>query len=77
VFLTASDEERAGRRAAQTGESREEVLESQRSRDSRDRTREHSALRPAEDAIELDTTGLGLDEVVSRVVAMARERGIP
>jgi cytidylate kinase len=76
VFLTASDEERANRRAAQTGEPREAVLEAQRSRDSRDRTREHSALHPAADAVELDTTGLPLDAVVSRVVELARERGI-
>jgi cytidylate kinase len=76
VFLTASDEERADRRSAQTGEAREAVLESQRSRDSRDRTREHSALRPADDAVELDTTGMPLDAVISRVVELARERGI-
>ena len=38
-------------------------------------SREHGALRAAEDAVELDTTGLGLDEVVGRVVALARERG--
>ena len=42
----------------------------------RDETREHSALRAAEDAVEIDTTGLALDEVVDRVVALARERGL-
>jgi CMP/dCMP kinase len=77
VFLTASDEERARRRAAETGEDFESVLRSQRQRDARDTGREHGALRPAEDAIELDTTGLGLQEAVGRVVALARERGIP
>lgn len=77
VFLTASDEERARRRAAETGEDFESVLAAQRRRDSRDREREHGALRPAADAIELDTTGLGLEEVVGRVVALARERGLP
>ena len=76
VFLTASDEERAERRAAETGEPREAVLSSQRSRDSRDRSREHSALRAAADAVELDTTGLPLDDVISRVVELAGERGI-
>jgi cytidylate kinase len=76
VFLTASEEERARRRAAQSGADEAEVLESQRRRDSRDRTREHSALRPAPDAIEIDTTGLSREEVVSRVVALARERGL-
>jgi cytidylate kinase len=76
VFLTASDEERARRRAAQTGEDFESVLDAQRRRDSRDTEREHGALRAAADAVELDTTGLGLEEVVGRVVGLARERGL-
>jgi CMP/dCMP kinase len=76
VFLTASDEERARRRAAQTGEDSGAVLAAQRERDVRDTEREHGALRPADDAVELDTTGLALDEVVARVVALARERGL-
>jgi CMP/dCMP kinase len=76
VFLTASDEERARRRAPQTGEDVEAVLAAQRQRDARDTEREHGALRPAEDAVELDTTGLTFDEVVARVVTLARERGL-
>jgi CMP/dCMP kinase len=76
VFLTASDEERARRRAAETGEEVEAVLAAQRQRDARDIEREHGALRPADDAVELDTTGLALDEVVARVVSLARERGL-
>jgi cytidylate kinase len=76
VFLTASAEERARRRAAETGEDPEAVLAAQTERDSRDRDREHGALRPAEDAVELDTTGLPLDDVVARVVGLARERGL-
>ncbi len=76
IFLTASDEERARRRAAETGESVEDVLEAQRRRDARDIEREHGALRAAEDAVELDTTGFSLDEVVARVVALAREKGL-
>jgi cytidylate kinase len=76
VFLTASDEERARRRAAQTGADVAEVLAAQRRRDETDETREHSALQAADDAVELDTTGLSEDEVVDRVVALAGERGI-
>ena len=76
VFLTASEAERARRRAAQTGEDTDAVLAAQRRRDRRDETREHSALRPAADAVEIDTTGLSEDEVVARVVALARERGL-
>ena len=48
VFLTASAEERADRRAAETGEHSRDVLEAQATRDERDREREHGALRPAE-----------------------------
>jgi len=76
VFLTASDEERARRRAAESGEDPAAVLAAQRERDRRDETREHSALRAAADAVEIDTTGLGLDEVVGEVVALARQRGL-
>jgi CMP/dCMP kinase len=76
VFLTASAEERARRRAAQTGEDEGAVLAAQRERDERDETRAHSALRAAADAVEIDTTGTVLDDVVGRVVGLARERGL-
>jgi cytidylate kinase len=76
IFLTASDEERARRRAAQTGEDIASVLDAQSRRDARDTEREHGALRAAEDAVELDTTGLSLQDVVARVVALAHERGL-
>src|SRR6476619_4456683 len=74
VFLTASAPERARRRAAQTGEDEATVLAAQRERDERDETREHSALRAAPDAIEVDTTALDLDAVIDRIVHLARER---
>jgi cytidylate kinase len=74
VFLTASAAERARRRAAQTGEAPEAVLAAQEERDRRDQSRVHGAMRAAGDAVEIDTTGLGLDEVVERVVDLARER---
>jgi CMP/dCMP kinase len=76
VFLTATDEERARRRAAQTGEPLADVLDSQLRRDTRDQTRAHSALRPAPDAVEIDTTPMSIDEVVGRVLELARERGV-
>jgi len=76
VFLTASAEERARRRAAQTGEDEAVVLAAQRERDERDENREHSALRAAPDAVEVDTTGLALEDVVARIVALAQERGL-
>jgi cytidylate kinase len=72
VFLTASPQERARRRAAEIGAEAEVVLAEQTLRDERDATREHSPLTAAGDAVELDTTGLGIDEVVQRIVALAR-----
>jgi CMP/dCMP kinase len=74
VFLTASAEERARRRAAQSGEDEAAVLAAQRARDERDENREHSALRAAPDAVEIDTTGVSLEAVVERVVELARDR---
>jgi cytidylate kinase len=76
VFLTANDDERARRRAAETGEPVERVAAEQKRRDARDIERDHGALRPAEDAVEIDTSGLTVAEVVERIVAMARERGV-
>ena len=76
VFLSASDAERARRRAAETGTPVAEVLAAQAARDQRDRDRDHGALRAADDAVELDTTGFSVPEVVERVVEIARERGL-
>jgi cytidylate kinase len=76
VFLTASPEERARRRAAELGADPEAVLAEQAIRDERDATREHSPLEAAPDAHVLDTTGLSLDEVIARVAALVdRARG--
>jgi cytidylate kinase len=75
VFLTATAEERARRRASELGADPETVLAEQAIRDERDRTRAHSPLQAAPGALVLDTTDLSLDEVVSRVVALARQAG--
>jgi len=76
VFLTASPEERARRRAAESGEDPHAVVVALSARDSRDREREHGALRPAEDSVEIDTTGLDVAQVTARVIDLARERGL-
>ena len=73
VFLTASPEERARRRAEQIGADVRTVLAEQRIRDERDSTREHAPLAPAPDAVELDTTGLKLEDVVARVTALVND----
>jgi CMP/dCMP kinase len=74
VFLTADPAERARRRAAEMRVDAATVLAEQTIRDERDRNRADSPLRPAEGAVELDTTGLTLDEVVARVVALVPNR---
>jgi CMP/dCMP kinase len=74
VFLTADPAERARRRAAELGVDADTVLAEQTIRDERDRTRAHSPLKPAEGSVELDTTGLSLDQVVQRVVELVRTR---
>ena len=74
VFLTADPDERARRRATELGADVEVVLRDQALRDEQDRSRAHSPLEPAADSIELDTTGLSIDEVVERIGELARER---
>jgi cytidylate kinase len=76
VFLTARPEVRAERRAEETGGDPREILVAQLERDRRDTEREHGALKTADDAVEIDTSDLGLDRVVDRVAALAAERGL-
>ena len=70
IYLTASPQERARRRAAELGLDPKAVQAEQALRDQRDITREDSPLRPAQGAVELDTTGLTLDQVVARIVSL-------
>ena len=74
IFLQAAPEERARRRAHQTGRETEldRIREAIKKRDRQDSERETSPLKPAPDAVILDTTALSLDEVVSRVLDLAR-----
>jgi cytidylate kinase len=73
VFLLADPEERARRRARQTGREGEldRIREAISRRDRQDSEREASPLKPAPDAVVLDTTALDLEEVVSRVLELA------
>jgi cytidylate kinase len=72
VFLTASQEERARRRARDLGADLETVIRDQALRDAQDASREHSPLVRAPDAVELDTTGLTVDQVVERIAELVR-----
>ncbi len=75
IFLTASDECRARRRHKQLKEKGESVNLSRlfreiKARDSRDQSRDISPLRPAEDAVIIDSTDLNLEEVFSKIVKL-------
>jgi CMP/dCMP kinase len=72
VFLTADSGERARRRAQELGADVGVILAEQALRDERDSTREHSPLRSAADALMLDTTGLGVEQVVQRIAGLVR-----
>jgi cytidylate kinase len=74
VFLTASPEQRARRRADELGSDYEVTLRDQLLRDQQDMKREHSPLKAAGDAVEVDTSDLTIDQVVERIAALARER---
>ena len=75
IFLSAAPEERARRRAQQTGREAEldRIREAMRRRDRQDSERTTSPLKAAPEAVVLDTTALSLEEVVSRVLDLARE----
>jgi cytidylate kinase len=72
VYLTASPEERARRRAAELGTDVHTVLQDQTLRDAQDMDREHSPLMQAPGAVEVDTSGLSIDEVVERIVELVQ-----
>ena len=74
VFLTASPEERARRRAEELGTDVETVQRDQTLRDAQDTSREHSPLAAADDAVELDTTGMTLEQVVERIAGLVEAR---
>jgi cytidylate kinase len=82
VFLTASPEERARRRHREELErgnsaSLTAILTAQSQRDEGDRTRAVGAMKPADDAVIVETDGLAPEAVVDRLVAMIEERGRP
>ena len=79
VFLTASDEERAHRRVRQNVDrgigsiDYDEVLADLRARDERDSSRAASPLRPADDAVMLDSTGRFIEDIIDEICGMARD----
>jgi cytidylate kinase len=82
IYLTASAEERARRRHKQLKEKGltvniADLSQEIRERDLRDSSRPVAPLRPAEDAVILDSTELGIEQVVEQVLALARSRLSP
>lgn len=81
IFLTASAEERAHRRYLQLQEagvdaSLSSLLKEIQARDARDTQRSVAPLKPADDAITLDTTRLSIPEVVDRLTELLAQRGL-
>ncbi len=79
IFLTASSCERANRRykeqlAQGINEPFEEVLAQINSRDEQDYTREISPLRKANDAIEIDTTGYTIEQIVTKIYDLLNKK---
>jgi cytidylate kinase len=74
IYLTASPEERARRRAADLGQPDWRlVMRDQTLRDQQDQEREHSPLRAAPDAIELDSTDRPVEDVVRQIVGLVSD----
>jgi CMP/dCMP kinase len=73
VFLTATAEERARRRAAQTGGSYETILKDQAERDERDSTADRAIFVAPADSVPVDTTELTLDEVIGQIATLVVE----
>ena len=79
IFLTASPEERARRRLKQLADKGtivdfDELLADINKRDYDDSHREIAPLKPAEDAVYLDTTEMTFDEVTEKIYSLAKER---
>ena len=77
VFLTAEVEERAKRRLKQLQETGiagniSHTLAEVQKRDERDVNRQHSPLKPAKDALVIDTTNLSINEVITKVMALIK-----
>jgi len=76
IWLNASPEERARRRAEQTSEDYSAVLEGMRQRDHMDSSRAVAPMTRSVDAVVVDTDHASADEVIEQVVKLSRERGL-
>lgn len=74
LYITASDEVRAHRRAQELGADPQEMLAQIRERDARDAARDVAPMRPAEDAVQIDTTNLTIAEAIARAKDVVNQR---
>ncbi len=74
IYLDAHPQERARRRAAETGAPTEQVARQMADRDHRDRTRAEAPLSQAPDAEYLDTSGLSQEQVEEAILKLVRQR---
>ncbi len=74
IFLDAAPEERARRRASETGTSAQQVARDIAERDRRDRTRAEAPLTQAPDAEYLDTSTLSAEQVEEAILRLVRQR---
>jgi cytidylate kinase len=74
IYLTASSEHRAARRAAELGLDQEKTQEDQKVRDQQDSTRKAAPLQVPDQALVVDTTDMALDEVVDKVENFVRSK---
>lgn len=81
IYLNATPEVRAKRRQKELEEkneiiSFEKILDEINKRDERDMKRDISPLVKTEDSIEIDTTNMNIDQVVEKIISLAKERGM-
>lgn len=82
IYLHASIEERANRRLLQlknkqNDDTLAQVIKQLAERDARDSDRAHSPLKPAEDAVQIDTTSLSIEQVFAAVLNLVKKANIP
>lgn len=81
LYVTASPDERARRRYEQLslsggGANIDQIYRDIVERDARDQARTHSPMKPAADAVEVDTTGEAVEQTLARVFGLLSERGL-
>jgi CMP/dCMP kinase len=74
LYITASPEVRGARRSAETGEHVDEVIAAIRERDFRDKNRDAAPLLATSDAIRVDTSDRGVEDIVDGILDLLKER---